>query len=86
MCTDYQAITEDGTLVRGFMYTQDTGAAAEALRDMGVEEDMFQILEGKIEVAPWILEEIAEDIPWKCYISEQYPTADALEVERTPLN
>ena len=86
MCTDYQAITEDGTLIRGFLYTQDVEKAVAALIDMGIEEDMFQVLDGKVEVAPWILEEIAEDIPWKCYISEQYPTADALEVERTPLN
>ncbi len=47
---------------------------------------MMAVLDGKIEVAPWILEDIAEDLRFKCVISEQYPTADALEVERTPLN
>ena len=47
---------------------------------------VMAVLDGKLEVAPWILEEIAEDLDYKCYISEQYPTADRLEVERTPLN
>ncbi len=86
ICTDYQAITDDGTLVRGFLYTDDTAGAMKALRDMGVEESMMSELQGKVEVAPWILEEIAEELRYKCYISEQYPTADGLEVERTPLN
>jgi hypothetical protein len=43
-------------------------------------------LDNKVEVAPWVLEDIADELGFKCYISEQYPTADALEVERTPLN
>ena len=47
---------------------------------------MMATLDGKVEVAPWILEEISTSLDEKCYISEQYPTADGLEVERTPLN
>ena len=47
---------------------------------------MMRVMDNKVEVAPWILEEIAEELEYKCYMSEQYPTADALEVERTPLN
>ena len=53
---------------------------------MEVPDDMYAVLDNKVEVAPWILEDIAEDLEWKCYESEQYPTADGLEVERTPLN
>ena len=86
ICTDYQAITEDGTIVRGFVYARDPAAAAEKLRAMGVEDSMMRVMDGKVEVAPWILEDIAEDLEYRCYMSEQYPTADALEVERTPLN
>ncbi|MHB8604713.1 MAG: radical SAM protein [Thermoplasmatota archaeon] len=40
----------------------------------------------RLEVAPWVLEEIAAEIPFPCYLSEVYPTSDELEVERTPLN
>lgn len=86
ICTDYQAITEDGTLVRGFVYTGDTEAAIGRLRDLGVEDGMMVALDNKVEVAPWILEEVADSLDDKAYISEQYPTADGLEVERTPLN
>jgi pyruvate formate-lyase activating enzyme-like uncharacterized protein len=39
----------------------------------------------RIETAPWIVEEIADELPFKCYIVEEYPTADRLEVERIPL-
>lgn len=86
ICTDYQAITEDGTLVRGYVYTKDTEATMERLRTLGVDDGMMVALDGKVEVAPWILEVVADSLDDKSYISEQYPTADGLEVERTPLN
>ena len=85
-CTAYQVVTEDGTVVRGFLYTDDVPGAEAALKEAGVPEDMFAPMDGKVEVAPWILEDIAESLPYRCYLSEQYPTADGLEVERTPLN
>jgi hypothetical protein len=86
ICTDYQAITDDGTLVRGFVYGGDLDAIVSALRNLDVPDELFTVLENKVEVAPWVLEDIADDLGFKCYISEQYPTADGLEVERTPLN
>jgi pyruvate formate-lyase activating enzyme-like uncharacterized protein len=39
----------------------------------------------RLEVAPWILEEIAADLPYPSSVVEEYPTADRLEVERIPL-
>ena len=42
----------------------------------------------RIEIALWILEKIAKDLKTRgfdCYMVEEYPTADELEVERTPL-
>ncbi|MBE6528034.1 MAG: radical SAM protein [Thermoplasmata archaeon] len=86
ICTDYQAVTDDGTLVRGYVYGQDLDAVISKLKELEVPDDMFVRLDSKVEVAPWILEDIADDIGFKCYVSEQYPTADGLEVERTPLN
>ena len=82
----YQQVTEDGTLVRGYLYAKDLGAAESELRSMGVPGDMYEVLQDRIEVAPWILEDIADSVGYRCYLSEQYPTADGLEVERTPLN
>lgn len=86
ICTDYQAVTDDGTLVRGYVYSDDLDAVVEKLRELDVPDELFSVLENKVEVAPWVLEDIADDLGYKCYISEQYPTADGLEVERTPLN
>jgi hypothetical protein len=39
----------------------------------------------RMEIASWIVEEIASELPYKCYVVEEYPTADRLEVERMPL-
>ena len=85
ICTDYQAITDDGTLVRGYVYG-DADAIESRLLELDVPKELFVRIEGKTEVAPWILEDIASNLEFKCYMSEQYPTADGLEVERTPLN
>ncbi len=86
ICTEYQAVTDDGTLLRGFVYGKDVDAIVFELQSLDVPDILFNVLEGKVEVAPWVLEDIAEELSFKCYISEQYPTADGLEVERTPLN
>jgi hypothetical protein len=42
----------------------------------------------RIEIAPWILESLSPSLLKKgytCYYSEEYPTADRLEVEKIPL-
>ena len=42
----------------------------------------------RIELGLWILEKIAADLKkqgFECYMVEEYPTADTLEVERIPL-
>jgi pyruvate formate-lyase activating enzyme-like uncharacterized protein len=43
----------------------------------------------RLELAPWILETVKGELDKKmletCYLVEEYPTADRLEVERIPL-
>jgi hypothetical protein len=39
----------------------------------------------RVEVAPWVLKEIAPMLPYESFLVEEYPTADRLEVEREPL-
>jgi pyruvate formate-lyase activating enzyme-like uncharacterized protein len=43
----------------------------------------------RLEVAPWVLEGLKDYLDSKmirrCFIVEEYPTADRLEVERIPL-
>ena len=86
ICKPYQQVTEDGTIVMGYLFTTDIDAATAALKAAKVPADLMHAGKDRIEVAPWILERIAPSLKWKCCLSEQYPTADGLEVERTPLN
>ncbi len=82
----YQQVTEDGTIVHGYLYANDLRRAERELLDIGVPADLVEVLDDRIEVAPWVLEDIASLVGYRCFLSEQYPTADGLEVERTPLN
>ena len=82
----YQQVTEDGTIVRGYLYADDLASAEADIKSLGVPEDLYEVLSDRIEVAPWVLEDIASSVGYRCFLSEQYPTADGLEVERTPLN
>lgn len=86
---EYDVVTDDGTLMKGYAYPEDLDEAAEFLKEEYDVPDELMFIDrenNRLEVAPWVLEEIAEELPFKCYISEQYPTADRLEVERMPLN
>ena len=40
----------------------------------------------RVELAPAALRRAARRLPWPAFAVEEYPTADALEVEREPLN
>jgi len=86
---EYDVVTEDGTLLKGYAYPEDLEDAAAFLREEYDVPDELMFIDrdnNRLEVASWVLEEIAEELPFKCCISEQYPTADKLEVERIPLN
>jgi len=53
-----------------------------------VPYDMYCSLNGRIEIAAWILEEICPDLMGsRCTLSiiERYPLEDGLVVERIPL-
>ncbi len=85
---EYEVITDDGTVIKGVLY----GDLSEAKRILSEEYDVPDVLmnldeeRNRLEVAPWVLEEIAPELPFRCYEVEEYPTADRLEVERAPLN
>ncbi len=86
---EYDVVTEDGTLLKGYAYPEDLEDAAVFLREEYDVPDELMFIDSennRLEVASWVLEEIAGELPFKCCISEQYPTADRLEVERIPLN
>lgn len=86
---EYDVVTEDGTILKGLAYPEDLDDAVSLLREeYDVPDELIFIdrEKNRLEVASWVLEELADELPFKCYISEEYPTADRLEVERIPLN
>ncbi|MDW5564000.1 MAG: 4Fe-4S cluster-binding domain-containing protein [Methanomassiliicoccus sp.] len=79
-------ITEEGTLLKGVVEGSMDGIIA-LLRQYEVPEELFRKDEEKkrVEVAPWVLEELFPELPYESFLVEEYPTADRLEVEREPL-
>lgn len=86
---DYDLVTEDGTILRGVIQTEDLAEATRILKEDYEVPDHLMFIDPerkRIETASWILEEICSELPFKCFIIEEYPTADRLEIERIPLN
>jgi len=84
----HEILTDDGTLLKGVVETRDPAGTARALaRDYGVPAKLMWVdsEKARLEVAPWVLEELAPELVLRSFIVEEYPTADRLEVERTPL-
>lgn len=81
-------ITKDGTLLKGVIEGDKLREISDCLiSEFEVPKELIYIDRSKkrIEIAPWILEEISSFLPYNCYIIEEYPTADRLEVEREQL-
>ncbi|MFH0816383.1 MAG: radical SAM protein [Methanobacteriota archaeon] len=81
--------TGEGTLLKGVVETRTPSKTRTTLaRRFQIPPELIRVDRHKrtVEVAPWILEEIAGELDLPCYIVEEYPTADRLEVERRPLN
>lgn len=86
---EYEVITEDGTLLKGLIYTDNLSEAYSYMKEnYDVPDELMcaDVGRRRLEIAPWILEEVGSELPFKCYIVEEYPTEDRLEVERTPIN
>ena len=86
----YETITDEGTLIKGVIYTKSSlKELYQSLKnDFNIDDDLIFLDENRIEIALWILEEIAPVLKKRgheCFMVEEYPTADKLEVERAPL-
>jgi uncharacterized protein len=84
--------TSDGTVVLGVV--ESTGhsdlprwASGVARRvRVGPDDYRLDVARRRVEFAPSALRRAARRLPWPAFEVEVYPTADALEVERAPLN
>jgi pyruvate formate-lyase activating enzyme-like uncharacterized protein len=80
-------VTEDGTLIHGII-TGDLKRALIVLEKLGVPEGMYDTGENRIDIEPYLLEEISKELKGiGCIISliERYPLEDGLVVESIPL-
>ena len=80
-------ITEEGTLLKGVVEGPMEEIVALLRDEHEVPEELYRkdMEKKRVEVAPWVLEDIAPLLPYECFLVEEYPTADRLEVEREPL-
>jgi len=93
IATPYDVITKEGTLLKGVIYPPDRSLAS--LRSLlkktqKIPSHLFHLdyEKERIEIAVWMLEKIGPQLSkqgYRCFIVEEYPTADRLEVERTPV-
>ena len=89
----FEVITDEGTILRGIIQIKDISfkSVIKLLKtSFNLTDDQIFINKQKkrVEIPIWILENIAKNLKkagFSCFIVEEYPTADALEVERIPL-
>ena len=90
---DFEIITDEGTLLKGVIYSQKMSLneifnflkQEYKIKDRNIYLDKEK---NRIEIPILKLNKIAPNLikqGFECYLVEEYPTADALEVERTPL-
>jgi uncharacterized protein len=84
--------TPDGTIVLGVVESTGGGDLTRWSRrvaervGVAAGDYRFDPERRRVELAPSALRRAARRLPWPAFEVEVYPTADALEVERSPLN
>lgn len=90
---EYEIVTEDGTILKGIIVSHEIPLSEikkTLIKDFRINKKHIYVNFNKkrVEIPLFILEEIVYDLNklgYKCYMIEEYPTADQLEVERIPL-
>ena len=84
--------TPDGTIILGIVESDGRGEfgrwADRVARRAGLATGDYRLDPGRrrLELDPTALRRVARRLPWPAFEVEVYPTEDALEVERNPLN
>ena len=88
----FAARTPDGTIVLGVVEAGKArdlaGWAGRVRRRLAADDRQVRLdpARRRLELAPEELRRVADRLPWAAFEVEEYPTSDALEVERAPLN
>ncbi|MFO7618380.1 MAG: radical SAM protein [Thermoplasmata archaeon] len=86
--TGLEIITDEATFLKGVIETREPERLVRSLiRRFGIPSGLirYDAGKGRVEIAAWVLEELASEIPGVKYLVWEYPTADRLEVERQPI-
>ncbi|MFP4142499.1 MAG: radical SAM protein [Thermoplasmata archaeon] len=81
-------VTEEGTLIRGIIESEDAESLSEELReryDLSDEFIWYDEENDRVVCPLEVLEEIFPSLDEECFGVEVYPTSDGLEVEKWPL-
>jgi len=80
-------VTKDGTILKGIVDNTDIPAVVQDLKSVGVPDEMFFVNDRKrrVEIPTWIIPELKKLLDYNFYEVEEYPTWDAIEVERLKL-
>lgn len=90
---DFETITNDGTIIKGIILSKKYPILKikQILKNeynLNNSQFFMNFSKNRIELGVLILEKIAKSLikkGFECYMIEEYPTADGLEVERVPL-
>ena len=89
---EFDEVTEEGTLIYGVINGGDQELAEEILREIEVPDELYEVKDGKIEIAWWVLEDLKdglkeelEPLGTKLFIIERHPFEDGMLVELIPL-
>ena len=84
---DIDVITKDGTIIRGIVEGGDVIEMRDRLISIGMDPASIHVnpVKKRLEVPPWMLEDIKNSVDYEMYEVEEYPTWDALEVERVKI-
>lgn len=80
-------ITKDGTIIRGIIEGSDINEMRDRVISLGISPEDVHVnpVKKRLEVPPWLLQDIKEFTEYDVYEVEEYPTWDALEVERVKI-
>ncbi|VVB62357.1 4Fe-4S single cluster domain protein [uncultured archaeon] len=90
----YDVIIKDGTLVKGAIYPTSrslrrVSTILQETYNVPLNLLFIDTEKKRVELAAWLLQKIAPKLTkleYHCFIVEEYPTVDRLEVERTPVS
>ena len=86
----HELITDDDTFLIGILEPPcDLGQFADELMEIfEIPEDLVHVNRerNRVEIAPWVLHELSDEILVPAFLIEEYPTSDRLEVERENLH